>query len=157
MPYVTPEGLQAPSLEEILDDIETDQRANIDPLLITEAHEELGQVNGIFASHLREAWEVLEIAWNSRNPNAAEGSQLVATCQLTGTEKQGPTPSVFTGSRRVKVDLDDTTVLPAGTQAQVTGSNPPIYFETTEEVTADDGDGEYLVSMRCTEIGRAHV
>ena len=69
-------GLTIPTIEELLIDIEQDQRDDIDVNIITEPEEPIGQLNGIFSSKIREAWEALEIAYNGFDPDSAEGRLL---------------------------------------------------------------------------------
>lgn len=151
--YVTDQGLQIPTVELILSEVEEEQRAEIDPLLNTGPDGPFGQANGIFAGHLRQGWEVLEMAWNGNNPDDAEGVLLEHVCAITGTKRAPDTKSRFTGTRKLKVHLNNGTTLLVGRIVAVAGSNPQIQFTTTEQVTADAGTGFYYVSAECTETG----
>ncbi len=87
-PYgVTETGFNAPTLEEILTRIEESQRANISTTLDTSTQSPLGQVNGIIASAVREAWEGLQAAHDSNNPDAASGYSMAQLALLTGTKR----------------------------------------------------------------------
>lgn len=149
--YVTPTGLVIPSVSDLLDLFSTDQRSEVDPLLNTEPDSPQGNFNGIFASHLREAYEVLEIAFNAQDPDEAEGSLLEDVSAITGTEREPATRSRLDGTRRATATLDASAALPIGSVASIAG-NPAIRFETTEAVTATAA-GDYLVAMRCTTTG----
>lgn len=151
--YVTAEGLQIPTVESILLELATEQRATIDPLLNTEPDDPVGQLNGIFASHLREAWEALAIAYNGFNPDAAEGFLLEALSALTGTKREPATKSKFTGTRRIKLNLDDGTEVPAGSVVAVDG-RPDVRFVLTETAVNESGDvADVLVAAEAEVTG----
>lgn len=152
MPYVTASGLQIPSVEEILVRIATSQRTNIDALLDTSPESPQGEFNGIFASHLREAWEVLQIAWDSRDPDNSEDDRLDVLAALTGTLREPATPTRFVGSRKLVINLDAATTINAGEQFGIAGDTSGVVFETTETVTSTTA-GDYLVSAEASETG----
>jgi hypothetical protein len=113
--YVTPQGLDIPTVEGLLSDLSEEQRSTIDPLLNTDADGPVGQLNGIFAAHLRRAWEVLLIAFNGNNPDAAEGALLENVSAITGTLRAPATRSKFVGTRKLRVTLSLNTTVPSGT------------------------------------------
>lgn len=118
MPFVDATGLQIKTIEEILDELSTQQKAEIDAALNTAPDEPIGQLNGIFAAQLREVWEVVQVAYNGFNPDAAEGFLLEKIAALTGTLREGATKSTVA----CDVDLDAGTTLVAGTHfAHVVG------------------------------------
>ena len=83
--FVTTAGLEIKTVETILSELAARQRADIDVNLNTAADSPMGQVNGIFAAQLREAWEVLGVAYNGFNPDAVEGFLQDKLSALTGT------------------------------------------------------------------------
>jgi hypothetical protein len=109
-------------------------------------------MNGIFASHLREAWEALGVAYNGGDPNAAEDFLLDAIGAITGTKRAPATRSKFVGVRRLRVNLNSGTGLPIGTTFHPAG-DPTILFATSEKVKATAGTGDYFVSALCTVTG----
>jgi len=130
--YVTAAGLQIKTVQEILDELSARQKADIDATLNTAADSPLGQINGIFASQLREAWEVVEVAYNGFNPDAAEGFLLEKLSALTGTVKRPATKSTVT----LTCDLDLGTALVAGTHfAHVVGA-PDNRWTPADDYTA---------------------
>jgi uncharacterized phage protein gp47/JayE len=149
--YVTAQGLDIPSVEDLLADIAAEQRSTMDPGLNTDPDGPVGQMNGIFAAHLRRAWEVLGIAWNGNNPDAAEGFLLEAVSAITGTTKAPATRSKFAGDRKLRLNLNAATTVPIGTTFHVAG-DPNTSFHTTEEKTSV-GAGDYLVSAECDITG----
>jgi uncharacterized phage protein gp47/JayE len=134
-PYVTAAGLSIPTVESLLEDLVTDQRELIDPLINTDAEEVLGQLNGTFASALREAYEVIEVAYNAFDPDAVEDSRVDTLVAITGSRRAPATKSRFTGTRKLTVDLNAATTLPIGTMFEVEG-DPGVRFVTLAE---DDG------------------
>lgn len=149
--YVTSAGLAIPSVETLLGEINADQKADVDPLLDTEPESPQGNINGIFASDLREAYEVLEVAYHAFDPDAAEGDALVNVCAITGTTPGAPTKSKFVGSRKVLIGLNAATTVPIGTIFAVAG-DPSNRFVTTESVTSVLAGG-YFVACEALTTG----
>jgi uncharacterized phage protein gp47/JayE len=141
-------GLTIKTLEEILADIEARQRADIDPAIITEPEEPLGQINGIYADSERQAWEALQEAYDAFDPDNAEGAALDHICALSGTVRLKPQYSKVT----CQVDLDDGTALISGTHfAHVTGA-PDRRFTPVANYTAV-GSGVKNVVFRAENLG----
>lgn len=156
--YVTPTGLQIPTIEALDAAIVADQRALIDPNLDTDPDSPTGQQNGIFESHLREVWEVVGIAYNGFDPDAAEDFTLDALCALTGTTRAKATPSRFSGTRQIALTLAASTTVPgsdgvpgAGTAFTVNG-NPNVRFTLDTDVTSTTA-GVYMGNATCTVTG----
>lgn len=150
--YVTPQGLDIPSVEDIQNDLGQDQRSTIDPLLNTDPDGPIGQLNGIFTSHLRRLYEIVLIAWNGNNPDAAEGDLLKNVCAITGTTQAAATPSKFKGTRKLRVTLGAAVTVPALTTHFHVLGDPSISFHTTEAVTSV-GAGDYFVAAECDVTG----
>lgn len=100
MAFIDATGLQIKTIEEILDELSAQQKADIEATLNTAADTPLGQINGIFAAQIREVWEALQVAYNGFNPDAAEGFLLEKLSALTGTLREGATRG------RVVLDCD---------------------------------------------------
>jgi hypothetical protein len=149
--YVTTAGLQIPTVETIQAEITTDQRSLVDPDLENTADDPLGAVNGIFASHLREAWEAVQVAFDGLNPDASEDSQLDAISAITGTAREAATPSKFRGLRRIELTLEAGASVPIGTLFHVAG-DITRQFKSTEQADAV-GAGVYVVAAECTVLG----
>lgn len=132
---ITAEGFNIKPTTVILQEIIDEQLATIDPSLDTSPDSILGQINGIFANQLAVLQELIQTSYNGMNPDAAEGAQLDALAALTGTIRLASTRSTVTCA----CDLDNATVLPAGSQINVSGQ-PTILFELIEEFTADADD-----------------
>lgn len=151
-PYVTSAGLQIPTVEDLVAELTAEQRANIDPNLPPDPDDPLVELNGIFASHLREAWEVVGAVFNALDPDQAEGPLLETVASLTGTFREPATRSTFKGTRKLTVNLDDGTTLPIGTVFHVDGDET-ARFVTTEQILAAAGDGDYQVAAESEAEG----
>lgn len=149
--YVTPTGLQIPTVESLLEELALEQRSTIDAELNTAADSLVGQLNAIFASHLRKAYEALQIAWNGNDPDACEGALLENLCAITSTIRAAATHSRFVGTRKVKLTLNAATTIPINTQFSTPGNLVQLW-RTTEEITSTTA-GDYLVSVECVETG----
>lgn len=149
--YLTVDGLEIPTVEDIRATMAEEQRAAIDPLLANDSNSILGILNAVVASHDREGWEsTLSAAWAS-DPNAAEGDRLSVLASLTGTIKQGKTASTVT----LQVLLQPAVTLLAGVhKARITGVTPDVVWVLTEDVTNPNLiDGVFLVDARCETLG----
>lgn len=155
--YVTVNGLQIPNVQQLIVDLETDQRSLIDPLLDTSPTSPVGVLNGIFASPLREAWEGIQVAYDGFNPDAAENFLLDALCAITGTIREAAAPSSFAldglVDRRLTISLNAHSSANAGTLFSQEG-NPSVVFATIENVVNDKPDADtFKVSALCTRTG----
>lgn len=149
--YVVDGELTVPTLEQLLNSTSQDQRSLIDPNIDTTADSPQGQENGIFLAHVREAWEVLKVAWDANDPENAEGGLLDSICEMSGTKRAVATRSKFSGTKRLVMTLQTNTTVPALTKFAQAG-NPSVRFETTETIVGTDA-GDYYVSARCTVTG----
>lgn len=73
---VTPAGFAIKPLTAILSDIETSQLATMDPAIDLSPTGPQGQLNGIMSNALAQLWELVAVAYNSNNRQAAEGAGL---------------------------------------------------------------------------------
>lgn len=119
MAGVTPTGFDVATYDEIVDAIETDLHANIDPALELGADTPAGQVIASFSDRLAEAWEALDIAYSAIDPRKAEGFQLDTVGVLRGVKRNPATK----GTTDLDLDIDAGTVLPAGVIVAVAGED----------------------------------
>lgn len=154
--FLTAQGLQIKTVEQILAELSADQRGEngLHPLLNTDPDSPMGQLNGTFASQLREAWEVLGILFGSLDPGEAEGALLDQVSAITGTKRNPATRSRFVGTHRLTVGLDAAASCPTGTIFAVDG-DPTVRFVATETVTATLA-GPYRVAAECEATGPVH-
>ena len=129
--YVTDQGLAIPSVADILTALTTDQR-NLVPTLNTSADSPIGQLNGVFATHLREAYEVAQIAFSANDPNQAEGALLDWVSALTGTSRAPATYSSFQGVRALDATINAMLTIPAGTA--FSSQDGSATFTTTSDI-----------------------
>lgn len=148
MPFVDATGLQIKTIEEILDELSTQQKAEIDAALNTAPDEPIGELNGIFAAQLREVWEVAQVAYNGFNPDAAEGFLLEKLSALTGTLREGATFSLVT----LDVDLDGGATLTSGTHFAHVVGNPDNRWTPVDDFTSP-GNGVHSVPFRAEFAG----
>ena len=107
---VTDTGFVTKTLQDVLDEIEQEQRTAFGPAINTQADSVLGQINGIFADKLSELWEVAEAIYRSRQPDSASGEALDNVAAITGAVRLPATSS----AANVLLNLDDATTLTVG-------------------------------------------
>lgn len=135
MPYgVTTDGFVDKPIETILAEIEAAQKAAFGDTFDVSAQSPAGQLNGVFATQLREVWEVAQGLYSAIDPDAATGDALAALASLTGTVRAPSTPSTVTAT----VNLDAGKTLAAGAVASVSGS-PTSRFVTLADATNSGG------------------
>ena len=110
-------GFEAKTLEAILADIETRERATIDPTLDTSAESVVGNLNAVMATKLRELWELAAIVYAARSPRNASLESLDALCAITGTERKGATK----GTVQLSLTILHGATVPAGSVVHVAG------------------------------------
>lgn len=148
MAFVDATGLQIKTIEEILDELSAQQKAEIDAALNTAPDEPIGQLNGIFAAQCRELWEVLQVAYNGFNPDAAEGFLLEKLSALTGTRREGATRSTVD----LDCDLDAGTTILAGVHFAHVFGDPDNRWTPVEDFTAT-ANGVDSVEFEAEEAG----
>lgn len=151
---LTAEGLEIPSLQELLDRRAALQRASIDPLLANTGDSVLGNLNGIEASHDREAYEAIQIVASAINPDNAEGALLDGVCAITGTLREGQTATRFSGTRKLVVNLDDGAIITGGVTTFAVTAAPSIEFVADATFENDTGiNNDFEISATCTTLG----
>lgn len=138
MAFVDATGLQIKTIEEILEELSTQQKAEIDSTLNTAPDEPIGELNGIFAAQCREFWEVLQVAYNGFNPDAAEGFLLEKLSALTGTLREGATKSTV----ELTCDIDAATTIIAGTHFAHVVGDPDNRWTPVVDYTAAGGGAQ---------------
>ncbi len=151
MPGITPEGFDRKTLEQILSSIQASQRGTFgDTFDAVSVNTPEGQLNGIFASHLAELWELAEELYHGMDPDAAAAYLLTALAALTGTTRRGALASV---SSRQQLNLNAGSTAPAGTLI-AHELRPDILFETDEDVTNSGGSAaNFEIAATCTQTG----
>ena len=98
MAGLTPTGFEAKTLEDLQTEIVTAERALISPQLNTSTDSIVGQMNGVFASKLRELWELAEGLYQATFSDTAIGVPLTLRAALTGTTREPATYSRTTAT-----------------------------------------------------------
>ena len=131
---LTSAGFVDKPIEAILEDLETAQRAAFGDEFDTSAESVAGQLNGIFADHVRELWEGMQALYASWDPDTNTGASQTHIAALTGTIKEAATKSTVT----LTVNLDAGKTLATGAVVSVDG-NPDARFVTTADATNSGG------------------
>jgi hypothetical protein len=129
---VTPEGFVAPSVQELIALFEADQLAGISVLLDVSTDSPIGQLNGIVANYLAQAWEALGGCYSGFDPDKAEATLLTMLAKLTGTPRAEATKSTV----RCSVVADAGTVLVAGTHFANVSGKPDVKFTPVKNFTS---------------------
>lgn len=147
MPFgVTSTGFSKKTLADLLAEIETAERAQINAALNLSPSSVLGQLNGIYADKLRELWDVAEAVYRSLYPDSASGEALDNVAAITGAVRQSATKST------VDVTCTGTpaTALPLGRVVSVAGSGDR-FVSTAPAVIG--GGGTVVVPFESEEFG----
>lgn len=131
MPALTPTGFDAETYEEIVEDVNADLHADIDPNLDLGGTTPVGQVISAFGDRLAAAWEAIDIAYSAIDPRQAEGFLLDNVGVLRGVLRNDAT----FGTVELDLDLDNGTPLPAGVIVAVDGEDGN-QWELVEAYTA---------------------
>lgn len=145
---VTAEGLQIPTIEEILAEIETEALAEIDPALDLSPDQPVGQIFGIVARRFAVAYEALAVAYNGFNPSAAEGVLLENVAAISGTTRTPARRSTVVAT----VNLGASFSAPAGTMIANVNGQPNTKFRNASEVTSTSA-GNYQALFESEEVG----
>jgi len=153
---VTEAGFTVKPLTQIRADINARQLASpkIGPAQDVSDESPLGQMNAAIAAEISEAWELGADVYSSNDPEAAVGVPLDNVCSLTGTTRQGATPSVC---KDCVVNLEPGATLHEGDLAAVDG-RPDIIFQCAADVTNSGGvAADFTVDFTCTTDGPIQV
>lgn len=130
---VIPTGFRVKTLQEILDEIEAAQRAVFGASINTQADSVLGQLNGIYADQVAEAWEVAGAVYRARQPDSASDEALDNVCAITGAIRLPAAPSTVT----CLLNIDNGTTIDVDKLVSI-GANGE-QWESTEAVTNSSG------------------
>lgn len=93
---VTDTGFNPKLIGDILDDIETQQRADWGADINLGGEGVIGQNNSTFGAAIAECWEVLSAVYRSIYPDSASGEALDNVCAITGVTRLPATRSTVT-------------------------------------------------------------
>lgn len=145
---VTPTGFVLPGQQDLLALIVADQTATINPGVDTSSDSVLGQLNGVFTRQLMLAYEGLQTAYNSNDPDAVEGFLQTQLAALTGTARD----AAFASTVILSCTLTAGTTLLAGTTLAAIFGNPASQWTPVADFTAPS-DGVWPVPFQSTTTG----
>jgi hypothetical protein len=132
---VTAAGFVAPTVQELIAQFQTDQLAGVSSTLDVSADSVIGQLNGIYAFYLAQAWEALAGGYDGFDPDKAENVMLTMLSKLTGTPRAAATQSTVA----CIVGADIGTTLLAGTHFASVTSKPDVKFTPKVDFIAAAG------------------
>ena len=130
---VTAEGFARKTLEDIIEELQADQRATMYDDLDVSDESIVGQQNGIIGNQLAEGWEQLEELYNAADDELATQRALENLCKLFGVYRVGTTKSQVT----LTCTLAEGTELRAGEHFAATTDQPDIRWTPVENYTAE--------------------
>lgn len=147
---ITDEGFVAKTLEVIRTELEQEVRAAFGDDTNTSSASAMGQLIGIFATKMREVWELAEAAYDGGYPDSATERSLTLLAALTGTQRRAATKSTV----ECTVNVNPGTYAPGDLIASVFGY-PDRRFVNIDSVTnggvsADDIED---ITFECEEAG----
>lgn len=131
---ITAQGFVGKRLADIKDELEAAYKSAFGQGINLDASAPLGQIIGIHAEREAAVWEMMELVYNSRYPDTAEGANLDNVASITNVTRRAATHSVGT----IRVSGTNGTVVPSGFVASVSG-NAAARFATTESGTITGG------------------
>lgn len=139
-------GFERKRLNAILDDLNADMKAIFGDNLNVSPESPDGQINGVFSESQANLWELLELAYNAFNPNAATGVSLSNLVQLNGISRLPATSSI------AQLTLTGTanTIIPAGSLVSTSDTNDQFATRTTITL---DSMGQGVVFADSVETG----
>ncbi len=146
---ITPEGFRLKTQQDILDEIETDERAEIDPAIDTSPVSPEGQLNGVFSRQAALGWEELQRANDGLDPDKAEDDQLISLCKLTGTTPRGASFS----EDDCTVNVDAGFMFISGTHFASVVGKPDVLFTPKVSDTVPRVGGAQTVRFRAQTAG----
>lgn len=145
---VTLEGINVKTLEDVLQELDDDQRLAFGAAINTTPDSVLGQLNSVFGDKIVELWELAAAVYASQYPDSAQGAALDSVAAITGAFREAATKSQVV----LSVNLDTGTTLTVGrvVSSSATGSR----FATTEEVSNTTGASKnFNVAAESEEFG----
>ena len=127
---LTATGFLRKTLENILSEIESSEKATIDTRIDVSADTPIGQLNGVMAEKLAELWELADDIVAGGDPDVSAGFQLDQVSSITGTTRDAASK----GTVSLDLSLNATTTVPVGSIVQV------LDDPTNRWVTTSEGD-----------------
>lgn len=146
---LTEKGFKAKDFDTIKNDLERSLHKEVDPTLNFGNDTIAGQLTNIFATQIRQIWEMAADLYTAFDANTACGRSLDALCALTGTHRKRAQRSQV----KALVRLRSNASLPKNSLA-VSSDNPNARFRTVADVKNDSQEEAVLeVDMVADEVG----
>jgi hypothetical protein len=146
---VTPDGFTRPTYEEILENIEREQIATIDPTLEPSTDPVVGEMNRIFARKLDAGWAALQEVYEGFDKDKAGGALLATLGKLTGSKKRGATYSLVVLTCNF---ANSGVTLEAGVHYANVEDRPDLRWTPVDDFTSTS-DGNADVVFRAEQTG----
>jgi uncharacterized phage protein gp47/JayE len=144
---ITPTGFIAPTTQQILTDLQTSFKANVNANLNFAADQPIGQLLAGISAQIGQVWQLAATVYNSLNPDAAQDNLLVNISAVTGTRPQSATFSTVV----VTCNLNAGVTVPQGAVLSVNGQ-PSNRWTCVTAVTAG-ASGNYSVNFQSATPG----
>lgn len=129
---VTDAGFVLPSQQGLLALVAADQQATINVNVDVSSDSVVGQLNGVFTRQLMIAYEAVQVAYNSNDPDVVEGFLQTQLAKLTGTPRLAATQSTVA----LSCALTAGAILVAGTALAGVAGNPGSQWTPAATYTA---------------------
>ncbi len=149
-------GFVLKTVQDILDDIETGEKSAFGSDINVAADSVFGQLNGVIAGSLAEAWELAQAVYSSQYPDSASNASLDNVAAITGTTRLAATESTAT----ITCTGTAATVLPAGRVVSHVTTGTRFASDasgTLVAVTAWAPTTAYVVGDRRSNSGNVYV
>ena len=141
-------GVVIKTVQEILDEINTDTTALFGPTANTSTSSVIGQYNGIVADVAADLWDFGAAVASAFEPGSASGAALDNVLDLTGGQRIAAQKSTV----EMTLNIDDTITVPAGSIISVGAEG--AQFATTADVENTSGStDDFLVEAKSVEYG----
>lgn len=141
-------GFQAKTVDQIIAELQDQQRSTVDGSLNTSSTGVIANLNMSFAMQLAQVWELAQEIYDAHDPNSAEGVALDHNGALTGTTREGPEASIVT----LRLTLAAATTVAAGAIVS-DPARPSVKFATLSAAVAPGGGGTVDVQAQATQTG----
>jgi len=143
---ITPQGFEARRFTDIVEEINSDQKATIDSSLDTDPSTLLGTITSIFAASISDQEELVQAVADNFNIDKAEGTHLDDLVALVGITRLTAAPT----SGRLEVTGDNLTAVPIGTEFS-DGTN--TFQSTIATVLAENQCTQVLYTLDTVVVG----
>lgn len=146
---VTDTGFVVKPLDAILADIQEKQTQTVSVSLDFQATALIGQLNGIFAAELADAWLMGLADYSGMDPDQAAGAQLTNIGAITGSTRSPASPTTVLCTVNVNAGFNQA----AKTMFASISGNPGAVFQNVNAVASVGGGTLTGVEFECVNNG----